>query len=131
MCNENKHKHLEIIQGVVTRMGANSFIIKGWSVTGIGAMYAYWLNQRDYLIIVLILAIVLLFWFHDAYYLYLERGFRNLYDEVRKIDDDQIDFGMIPIFKEKGIHTAMRPIFRYSYGITTLITIILLFIIKP
>ncbi len=130
MGNENKHKHLEMIQGVITRMGSNSFIIKGWSITAIGAMYAYWLAKRDYLILVLILGVVLLFWFHDAYYLYLERGFRNLYDEVRKKDDDKIDFGMTPIFKEKVICIAMRPILRWSYGIVILITIVLLFILK-
>lgn len=131
MGNENKHKHLEIIQGVITRMGSNSFIIKGWSVTAIGAMYAYWLAQRDYLILVLILGVVLVFWFHDAYYLFLERGFRNLYDVVREKDDDQIDFGMKPIFKEKGICTSMSPILRWSYGIITLVTIVLLFVFKP
>ncbi|PEA06145.1 hypothetical protein [Bacillus cereus] len=131
MANENKHKHLEMIQGVITRMGSNSFIIKGWSVTSIGAMYAYWLAKSDYLILVLILGVVLLFWFHDAYYLYLERGFRNLYEEVQKKDDGQIDFGMKPIFKEKGICSAMRPILKWSYGSITLITIVLLFIFKP
>lgn len=131
MANENKNKHLEIIQGVITRMGSNSFIIKGWSVTAIGAMYAYWISKSDYLILLLILGVVLLFWFHDTYYLYLERGFRNLYDEVREKNDDQIDFKMTPIFKEKGICTAMRPILIGSYGSITLITVILLFIFKP
>ncbi|WP_180230851.1 hypothetical protein [Bacillus cereus] len=47
MANDNKHKHFEMIQGVITRMGSNSFIIKGWSVTSIGAMYAYWLAKSD------------------------------------------------------------------------------------
>ncbi|MGR6005675.1 hypothetical protein ACT7CR_06930 [Bacillus paranthracis] len=61
----------------------------------------------------------------------MERGFRNLYEEVQKKDDGQIDFGMKPIFKEKGICSAMRPILKWSYGSITLITIVLLFIFKP
>jgi len=32
---ENKIKHLEMLQNVIARMASNSFIIKGWSVTGI------------------------------------------------------------------------------------------------
>ncbi|EOO66318.1 hypothetical protein IIC_05777 [Bacillus cereus VD021] len=131
MANDNKHKHMEMIQGVITRMGSNSFIIKGWSVTSIGAMYAYWLTKSNYWMLVLILGVVLLFWFHDAYYLHLERGFRNLYEEVRNKNDSQIDFGMTPIFTEKGMCSAMRPILKWSYGSITLITIVLLFIFKP
>jgi hypothetical protein len=38
--NDNKIKHLEFIQGVITRMNANSFQIKGWSVTITAALLA-------------------------------------------------------------------------------------------
>ena len=31
--NENKLKHLEFIQNIITRMNSNSFVIKGWSIT--------------------------------------------------------------------------------------------------
>ena len=49
MNDENKRKHLEFIQQVITRMNANSFLIKGWAVTlGSGAIctisqgYQWW-----------------------------------------------------------------------------------------
>lgn len=38
--NEKKLKHLEFIQNIVTRMNANSFVIKGWSVTLVSALFA-------------------------------------------------------------------------------------------
>ncbi len=32
MANEQKHKHLELIQGVINRLSTNPFLLKGWSV---------------------------------------------------------------------------------------------------
>ena len=36
---ENKHKHLDYIQGVITRMASNSFALKGWAVTLIAGIF--------------------------------------------------------------------------------------------
>ena len=33
MNNDNKIKHLEMVQDVIKRMASNSFILKGWAVT--------------------------------------------------------------------------------------------------
>jgi len=126
----NKIKHLEMIQGVITRMASNSFIIKGWSVTGIGAMYAYWISTQNHWLLVLILCIVILFWIHDSYYLWLERGFRGLYDKVRQMNDEEIDFGMKPVFQENCLCAFVRPVLLGSYGLIILATLILLYIFK-
>ena len=32
--------HLQMIQAVITRMASNSFLIKGWSVTLVAALFA-------------------------------------------------------------------------------------------
>lgn len=45
MANENKIKHLEFIQNVITRMNSNSFMIKGWCVTLVAALFA--LGAKD------------------------------------------------------------------------------------
>ena len=37
---ENKRKHLELIQGVINRLAGNSFLLKGWSVFLISALFA-------------------------------------------------------------------------------------------
>ena len=39
--SEYNVKHLEMIQAIIERMGNNSFIIKGWSFTSIGALFAF------------------------------------------------------------------------------------------
>lgn len=35
---EEKLKHLELIQNIITRMANNSFLLKGWSITIIVAL---------------------------------------------------------------------------------------------
>ena len=39
---EARIEHLKMIQTNISRMASNSFIVKGWSVTSIGAIYAFW-----------------------------------------------------------------------------------------
>ncbi len=42
---EAKLKHLELSQGVINRMAGNSFLLKGWSVTLVSALFA--LSAKD------------------------------------------------------------------------------------
>ena len=37
---ESKIAHLKMVQAVITRMAGNSFLIKGWSVTLVAALFA-------------------------------------------------------------------------------------------
>jgi hypothetical protein len=37
---ENKTKHMEFIQGVINRLSTNSFLLKGWSVVLVSALFA-------------------------------------------------------------------------------------------
>jgi hypothetical protein len=91
---DNKRKHLEIIQNVIDRMAANSFLLKGWTVTLVSAIFV--LSQKDtdgaYLLVA-VLPIVA-FWMLDGFFLRQERLFRKLYDQVRVLSEDQIDFSM-------------------------------------
>ena len=87
-------EHLKMIQDVITRMASNSFSLKGWAVTLVAAIFALtWANiSRNFLLIALIP--IFAFWALDAYYLNLERKNRKLYDKVRKMDEEEIDFSM-------------------------------------
>ena len=100
---ENKLKHLEMIQGIINRMASNSFALKGWSVTLVAGIFA--LSSKDANEIYFLIAYIpiIVFWFLDAYYLKQERLFRELYDKVSKISDDNlVDFSMnTSEFKEK------------------------------
>lgn len=94
MNSENKLKHLEFIQLTIIRMAANSFFLKGWSVTLVAALFAVAAKDSDKRYIVIAYFPVLVFWILDAYFLTQERLFRNLYDGVRKKKEDEIDFSM-------------------------------------
>jgi hypothetical protein len=76
-------KHLELIQGVINRMGQNSFLIKGWTVTLVAALFALAAKDSKEEFILVAYFPAVLFWVLDSYYLYQERLFRKLYDSVR------------------------------------------------
>ena len=42
---ENKLKHLEFIQTVINRMAGNCFLLKGWAITLVAALFA--LSAKD------------------------------------------------------------------------------------
>jgi hypothetical protein len=90
----NKHKHLDYIQGAINRMSGNLFLLKGWTITLIAALFA--LSAKDsnkaYVLVAYFPAIV--FWILDAYFLSQERRFRALYDHVRTLPEEKIDFSM-------------------------------------
>lgn len=91
---ENKQKHLEFIQGVISRMAGNLFFLRGWTITLIVAVLALFVKSTnaDYIFIVYIPVII--FWILDGFFLSQERLFRALYNHVRKLDEEEIDFSM-------------------------------------
>jgi hypothetical protein len=83
VAREENVKHLEWILGIVTRMGNNSMLIKGWSLTVAAASYGFSVNRLDWRLTLIGMITVLGFWGLDAYFLRQERLFRLLYDYVR------------------------------------------------
>lgn len=94
MSSENKIKHLEFIQSVINRMSSHSFLLKGWSVTLVAALFALAAKDANTKYILVAYLPVLIFWICDAYFLSQERAFRALYDKVRKQKEEEIDFSM-------------------------------------
>jgi hypothetical protein len=90
----NKLKHLEMIQGVINRMAANSFLIKGWCVTLVGAIIALASKDADRRFIAVAYYPVFMFWLLDGFFLNQEQLYRNLYDAVRLKQEAAIDFSM-------------------------------------
>ena len=92
---ENKYKHMDYIQSAISRMASNSFYLKGWNVTIIAAIVALSFKESDWRIYACALALNIVFWVLDAYYLKQEKLFRELYNQISKIDDDEaVDFSM-------------------------------------
>lgn len=91
---ENKVKHLEFIQAVINRTAKNSFLLKGWSITVVAALFALSTDNSVLNHILIAYFIVFIFWLLDSYYLCQERLFRALYNYVRCLEKDKIDFSM-------------------------------------
>lgn len=91
---DKKHKHLELVQGVINRMASNSFMLKGWAVTLVAGIFALAGKDADKLYFLVAYVPVLVFWGLDAYYLLQERLYRSLYEKVRKTEEDDIDFSL-------------------------------------
>ena len=78
-----REKHLELIQGVINRMAANSFHLKGWSVVLVSALFALAGKDKHVYFVFLAYFPAITFWVLDGYFLRQERLFRKLYDAVR------------------------------------------------
>ena len=77
-------KHLEFIQAVITRLGNNGFLAKGWAISLIAALIALASNNGTYIWALVFLGCfcVALFAYIDSYYLQQERCFRALYNDA-------------------------------------------------
>ena len=91
---EAKLKHLEFIQNTITRMAHNSFLLKGWAIALVVAIFGLNKSDIDFRIVLIAMFLTLMFWALDAYFLNQERIFRGRYDEVRGKEPDEIDFSM-------------------------------------
>lgn len=133
--NENKLKSLEFIQNIITRMNTNSFQLKGMSITISSAFLALTANNNNVLFVSIIYFSLLTFWGLDAYYLSQEKGYRELYDEVRNLDSNKIDFNL----KLKAEYLEGKNSWQYTllnktiwplYFLQGLISLILIFVFK-
>lgn len=127
--DSNKVKHLEMIQGIISRMGGNLFILKGWAITLVVALFTIIANKLDGVYIFFPIGLILVFWFLDGQYLSIERCYRDLYESVRLKKEKDIDFSMN--FKEylKGENTWFRSTFsttlKLFYGVLLVLVLLI------
>ncbi len=128
--NQDTIKHLELIQNIITRMNTNSFQIKGWSITITSALLALYASNNTATFILIAIAPTLLFWLLDTYYLWQERKFRGVYNDVAELTQiNTIRLFEMPIQKYV---TGKYNYFRVMWSITIwpiyFLPIIILFI---
>jgi hypothetical protein len=125
---EDKRKHLEFIQNVITRMNTNSFLIKGWSITLVSALFALAAKDSNPKFISISFFVIVLFWFLDGFYLSQERQYRELYKEIVKLVEEQTNFSMDASKFNKGKNTWFKSIFSKTlnlFYLLSLLTVIL------
>ena len=125
---ERKLKHLDFIQNAITRMSHNSFLLKGWAVTLVGALFALSQKDIDGGIVVIAILLTAMFWLLDAYYLSKEHLFRIHYDVVRGKEPNEIDFSMTPepsgSSRTDLIVKLTSPTQLYFYGVLMVIVVL-------
>lgn len=119
----NKEKdlqvYLQMIESVINKISSNSFLIRGWGITVIGGLMTIFLthlrNKSNWYILILCFVICILFWINDAYYLYIERKYRILYNNAinNKVEVFTMDISKI----KKDFLSCM---FSYTYLISYL-----------
>lgn len=120
-----KIAHLQMIQGVISRMGGNLFYLRGWSITLLAGLFA--ISTSDLLKVAkwapsLFFVLLVLFWIYDAYFLSLEHKYRGLYDKVRRLSESEIDFSMaigeFSVHADKTLFSALlSPTLLGFYGV--------------
>jgi len=84
MASDERSKHFEFIQNIITRLNSNSFVIKGWAITLTSALLALAATLKNPSILVITGLPVIAFWILDTIYLKNERMFRCFYNEAVK-----------------------------------------------
>jgi hypothetical protein len=124
-----KEKHLEFTQGAINRMGQNSFLIKGWTVTLVSALFALAAKDANQKFVIVAFFPTIVFWLLDSYYLYQERLFRKVYDHVRKANS--VDFSLNTKQFDKGFFdwagAALSKTLILFYGIVFITQIIVIY----
>jgi hypothetical protein len=131
-------RHLEITQGVINRLANNSFLIKGWSMAILAAAILFIARSNsiysEYLILIfLILILIFGFWLLDGYFLWQERLFRGIYDDVRQ--QEETDFKMnIPAQLKKAnnkwINSVCSLTLRIFYGVEIVFIVTVFFVLR-
>lgn len=130
MSSDNKAIHLGFIQGAINRMGSNSFLIKGWSVTLVVALFALATKDTNKTFILLAFFSALLFWWLDAFILHQEKLFRQLYEAVRT-EKLPSDFSMSTTSISSQVpsiwHVMFSKTLQFFHGLIALLVVVALY----
>lgn len=80
--DEQKIKHLDFMQGIISRLNGNSFVIKGWAITIVSAVLALLASTDNKSFIYITMLPILVFWVLDSFYLQSERKYVVLYEKT-------------------------------------------------
>lgn len=76
--------HLTLIQGTISRLATTSFLIKGWGVTLVSAIFALAAKDANSAFVLVAYFPSIMFWLLDGYFLGMERRFVEMYNQASK-----------------------------------------------
>jgi hypothetical protein len=121
--SDEEVKHLEFIQGVITRMNSNSFQMKGWMVAIVSALLAIYADKQNPTYALVAILPTLIFWGLDTYYLWQERKFRGLYNDVAGITENPKEIKLFAM--RPDLYTGDKYSFWDVFGSITIVPLYL------
>lgn len=113
---ENLHKEIDLIQACINRMAHNSFLVKGWAISIVVVGLALVDKKIEPLLIGIIILIPLFsFWWLDAFFLYTEKLYRELYKWVISERPNENDAEMYDL----NPHRFKSQLFQFKNGEST------------
>ena len=83
-----RHKEIDLIQSCINRMAQNSFQVKGWTVALFAVILALLPEKVEstnkFFLGIVMLAISIMFWYLDSFFLAAERNYRKMDGYFRK-----------------------------------------------
>lgn len=132
MMKEDKIRYIELVQSIISRLANNSFLLKGWTITLIAAIFS--LSDKIMKNFTFtIYFFILIFWILDSYYLYQERLYRDLYNKVIEIRDEYPPLFSLKIDKKRNekIISFFKSFFSFTeVSFYLLLLLITFFILK-
>lgn len=129
------HHHLSLLQDVIGRMNTNSANCKTWCITLIAGMLVVLAEKENWHALWLLVVPALLFSLLDAYYLALERAYREHYDEtVTKLHAGTLEVRDLLVLSLRGRRpdrpaalaaAALSPSIALFYGLLLVATLLL------
>lgn len=131
---ENKLKHLEFIQAIINRMDKNSFLLKGWCISLMAALFALSNSGSNYKYVIIVYLTTPIFCLIDGYFLSQQRKFIWLYDLVRLKKNSDIDFNMetsdCSVFRCSWLSSTFSVVHLVFYGAIIAATLIIVYVIN-
>lgn len=130
------HKELDLIQDCIKRMASNSFLLKGWTVS-LFAILLGLSKDSSLLVSTLLVVVVCVFWYLDAFFLYTERCYRRLYEArliTRNANLDTFLYDLNPHYYRSCGETIFKIMLtktlRWFYGSLLFVLLIYILYIK-
>lgn len=127
---EDKIRYIELVQSIISRLANNSFLLKGWTITLIAAIFS--LSDKIMKNFAFtIYFFILIFWILDSYYLYQERLYRDLYNKVIEIRDEYAPLFSLKIDKKRNekIISFFKSFFSFTEVTFYLLLLLITFLI--
>lgn len=126
--DDKKFKHLDYIHNTINRMSNNSFLIKGWTISIVSVIFIFSDDEMNGNFLLISAVAVIIFWYLNGFFLQQERKFRALFNEIRKLSENDINFSMSTEEYKSGKYHLVSGIFGktiWPFYLAILIMIIL------